>query len=63
MVSDNVDTLHGHVLEVEANHWTVTVNQEILLPWNSKMAQINSNLVGFPLSRIWYIWISAAEGE
>lgn len=52
MASDNEEALHGHMTEVEPNHWTVTVIHENLLAWNSIMSQINSNLVGFPLSRI-----------
>lgn len=52
MASDNEEALHGHVTEVEPNHWTVTVSHDSLLAWNSIMAQINSNPGGFPLSRI-----------
>lgn len=52
MASDNEEALHGHVTEVEPNHWTVTVSHDSLLAWNSIMAQININPGGFPLSRI-----------
>lgn len=63
MASDNEEALRGHVTEVEPNHWTVTVSHDSLLAWNSIMAQININPGGFPLSRIWHIWISATEWE
>lgn len=63
MASDNEEALLCHVTEMEPNHWIVTVSHDSLLAWNSIMAQINRNPGGFPLSRIWHIWISAAEGE
>lgn len=62
MASHNEEALHGHVTKVGPNHWTVTVSHGSLLPWNSIMAPINSEPGRFPLSWIWHIWISAAEG-
>ena len=52
MASDNEEARHGHVTQVEPNHWIVTVSHDNLLAWNSIMAQINSNPGGFPLSWI-----------